>query len=91
MSKAAAKCDEDKVALQKLRIALSSTGVEKALADRVMELVERLQGDILGPELLSLGEDLATVFREIDQKAKQQRQDIVADACASVIRVERLS
>ena len=90
MSKAATKCDEDKVALQKLRIALSSAGVEKALADRVMELVERLQGDIPGPELLSLGEELAAAFREIDQNAKRQRQDIVADACASVIRVERI-
>lgn len=90
MSKTVTKCDEDKVALQKLRIALSGARVEKALADRVMELVERLQGDVLAPELLTLGEDLATVFREIDQKAKQQRQDIVADACASVIRVERI-
>lgn len=85
------KCDEDIVALQKLRIALSNAGVEKALAGRVMELVERLQGDILAPELLTTGEELAAVFREIDLKAKQQRQDIVADACASVIRVERLS
>ncbi len=85
------KLDENKAALQKLRIALSGAGVEKTVADRFMELVERLQDDgTLVPEVLSIGEELAELLRQIDQEQRKRGRDIVAEMAASVLHVERV-
>jgi len=73
----------------KLRIALSGAGVEQAVADRHVQLVERLQSDesLFAPEVLAIGEELITLLRGMK---KPRKGDVVAEMAASVLRVERI-
>jgi len=78
--------DEKLAVLQKLRIALSGAGVEQAVADRHVQLLERLQSDeSLLPRNACNREELITLLRGMKGPRKG---DVVAEMAASVLRVK---
>jgi hypothetical protein len=91
MTRKKIRTNEQVAAIQKLRLSLSGAKVEKETADRLVSLIERLQeDDLLGPEVCAIGAELVKIQRQIDEAAKKRNRDVVAEMCASVLRVERV-
>lgn len=86
------RTEEEVAAIQKLRLSLTGAQVEKETAAKLVSLIERLQEeDLLGPEICVIGAELIEIQRQIDEAAKKRNRDVVAEMCASVLRVERVA
>ena len=89
MKRCVHRTDAEVAAIQKLRLHLSGAHVDKGTADRWVSLIERVQEeDLFGPEICTIGAELVEIQRQIDEAAKKRNRDVVAEMCASVLRVE---